>query len=312
LLLASEKRSLTITGGVIALQRRFGISNDSAAGSRLLHLSHPTTITVIFFILIGEKPIINIYVSAGDRTMIDITATSALYCSSTDRTMPLPVDDDAVNQYDYPSNNSTVTDPNNSSNEPIKQQQQQQDIDFDLFTANAQVIPSDHTTTTEGIDPVVIMTNSDAMTTSLHNNTTNTTSTNQKEGNNAVPTSSLILTSKELLAGGPHRHHPTTTCTHDDAERAVVKEPMTNSVGEDTMTPPPQPPPPQQQQRFVSPKDFELLTVIGMGAFGKVLQVRNKCNQQIYAMKIISKRLLYKKGIISSFYRDDAMFLPNT
>lgn len=48
--------------------------------------------------------------------------------------------------------------------------------------------------------------------------------------------------------------------------------------------------------RFVSPKDFELLKVIGMGAFGKVLQVRNRQTQQVLAMKIISKRLLRKKG----------------
>ena len=48
--------------------------------------------------------------------------------------------------------------------------------------------------------------------------------------------------------------------------------------------------------RFVTPKDFELLKVIGMGAFGKVLQVRNKHSQQILAMKIISKRQLRKKS----------------
>jgi len=48
--------------------------------------------------------------------------------------------------------------------------------------------------------------------------------------------------------------------------------------------------------RFVTPKDFELLKVIGMGAFGKVLQVRNKQSQQILAMKIISKRQLRKKS----------------
>ena len=48
--------------------------------------------------------------------------------------------------------------------------------------------------------------------------------------------------------------------------------------------------------RFVTPKDFELLKVIGMGAFGKVLQVRNKQSAQILAMKIISKRQLRKKS----------------
>ena len=47
---------------------------------------------------------------------------------------------------------------------------------------------------------------------------------------------------------------------------------------------------------FVTPKDFELLKVIGMGAFGKVLQVRNKQSSQILAMKIISKRQLKKKS----------------
>ena len=85
----------------------------------------------------------------------------------------------------------------------------------------------------------------------------------------------------------------------------------------------------ERQRRFVTPKDFvsgeyllfvffssillhflthtrapskhtkynqELLKVIGMGAFGKVLQVRNKHNDDILAMKVISKRLLRKKG----------------
>jgi hypothetical protein len=49
-------------------------------------------------------------------------------------------------------------------------------------------------------------------------------------------------------------------------------------------------------KRFVSPKDFILLKVIGMGAFGKVLQVRNKYNQQVLAMKVISKRLLNRRS----------------
>ena len=47
--------------------------------------------------------------------------------------------------------------------------------------------------------------------------------------------------------------------------------------------------------RFVTPKDFELLKVIGMGAFGKVLQVRNKKSKEVLAMKVISKRLLKRR-----------------
>ena len=49
------------------------------------------------------------------------------------------------------------------------------------------------------------------------------------------------------------------------------------------------------RERFVTPKDFELLKVIGMGAFGKVLQCRNKASGEILAMKVISKRLLRRK-----------------
>jgi hypothetical protein len=51
-----------------------------------------------------------------------------------------------------------------------------------------------------------------------------------------------------------------------------------------------------QQGRFVSPADFSLLKVIGMGAFGKVLQVRSKVTQQVLAMKVISKRKLKSKN----------------
>lgn len=50
-----------------------------------------------------------------------------------------------------------------------------------------------------------------------------------------------------------------------------------------------------QKGRFVSPNDFELLKVIGMGAFGKVLQVKSKVTGQILAMKVISKRKLKSK-----------------
>lgn len=49
-------------------------------------------------------------------------------------------------------------------------------------------------------------------------------------------------------------------------------------------------------RRFVTAKDFDLLKVIGMGAFGKVLQVRHKYTSRILAMKVISKRLLLRKS----------------
>ena len=48
-------------------------------------------------------------------------------------------------------------------------------------------------------------------------------------------------------------------------------------------------------KHFLTPKDFDLLKVIGMGAFGKVLQVRNRQSNKIFAMKVISKRLIKRK-----------------
>eukprot|EP00903_Cladosiphon_okamuranus_P007664 g7432.t1 len=47
------------------------------------------------------------------------------------------------------------------------------------------------------------------------------------------------------------------------------------------------------------PGEFDLLKVIGMGAFGKVLQVRSRRNGQILAMKCISKRMLARRNHIA-------------
>lgn len=54
-------------------------------------------------------------------------------------------------------------------------------------------------------------------------------------------------------------------------------------------------------ERYVTPRDFELLRVIGLGSFGKVLQVRNKLNQDVLAMKVMSKRLLVRKDGRTSY-----------
>jgi len=42
--------------------------------------------------------------------------------------------------------------------------------------------------------------------------------------------------------------------------------------------------------RKLSPRDFELLKLIGRGTFGRVFQVRKKDTKRIYAMKVLSKR----------------------
>eukprot|EP01083_Nonionella_stella_P284344 967952_1 len=46
----------------------------------------------------------------------------------------------------------------------------------------------------------------------------------------------------------------------------------------------------------ITPNDFELLTLVGRNAFGKVMQVRKKNTNTIYAMKILKKRALIQKG----------------
>lgn len=46
------------------------------------------------------------------------------------------------------------------------------------------------------------------------------------------------------------------------------------------------------QTSSLSVDDFDLLKVIGKGSFGKVMQVRKKDNQKIYAMKVLKKEQL--------------------
>ncbi len=48
-------------------------------------------------------------------------------------------------------------------------------------------------------------------------------------------------------------------------------------------------------------EDFDLLTVIGKGSFGKVLQVRKRDTGQIYAMKVRRGRTEIQSGFPDSF-----------
>merc|ERR1711862_1012393 len=46
----------------------------------------------------------------------------------------------------------------------------------------------------------------------------------------------------------------------------------------------------------VNIEDFELMTVVGKGSFGKVIQVRKKDTRKIYAMKVLNKKTIFDRG----------------
>lgn len=48
-------------------------------------------------------------------------------------------------------------------------------------------------------------------------------------------------------------------------------------------------------KRTFGPEDFEILKLIGKGTFGQVFQVRKKDTQRIYAMKVLSKKVIIQK-----------------
>lgn len=52
-------------------------------------------------------------------------------------------------------------------------------------------------------------------------------------------------------------------------------------------------------KKLYGPDDFEVLRLLGKGTFGRVYQVRNQDNSRIYAMKILSKKLIVKKKEIA-------------
>ena len=48
-------------------------------------------------------------------------------------------------------------------------------------------------------------------------------------------------------------------------------------------------------RKVYGPEDFEILKLIGKGTFGQVFQVRKKDNKRIYAMKVLSKKVIIQK-----------------
>lgn len=55
----------------------------------------------------------------------------------------------------------------------------------------------------------------------------------------------------------------------------------------------------EDAKRLYGPDDFDVLRLLGKGTFGQVYQVRKRDNGRIYAMKILSKKLIVKKKEIA-------------
>ena len=52
---------------------------------------------------------------------------------------------------------------------------------------------------------------------------------------------------------------------------------------------------PKESQK-ITKNDFDNIKLIGKGSFGKVLLVRKKSNQKLYAMKVLEKSLIKNQG----------------
>ena len=52
-------------------------------------------------------------------------------------------------------------------------------------------------------------------------------------------------------------------------------------------------------KRHYGPQDFEVLRLLGKGTFGQVYQVRKKDTKRVYAMKVLSKKLIVKKNEVA-------------
>lgn len=49
------------------------------------------------------------------------------------------------------------------------------------------------------------------------------------------------------------------------------------------------------EKKHYGPDDFQILRLIGKGTFGQVYQVRKKDTNRIYAMKVLSKKVIVQK-----------------
>ena len=55
-------------------------------------------------------------------------------------------------------------------------------------------------------------------------------------------------------------------------------------------------------QKKATLDDFELIAVVGRGSFGKVMKVRRKGSNEVFAMKVLRKDMIVKENMVSHTY----------
>ncbi|CAI5455164.1 unnamed protein product [Caenorhabditis angaria] len=65
------------------------------------------------------------------------------------------------------------------------------------------------------------------------------------------------------------------------------------------------------ERKTACPQDFDFLTTIGKGSFGRVYQVRHKETKKIYAMKVLSKEHIRKKNEVKHVMAERNVLINN-
>jgi len=103
---------------------------------------------------------------------------------------------------------------------------------------------------------------------------------------------------RERLRGGQRTLSVAPKVDNNNSHRDVSPRPATSAT---PYSPPVTAPAPaaaavQKEVERVTLEDFDLLTVIGRGSFGKVLQVRKKDTGKIYALKVLKKKTIIERN----------------
>ena len=67
----------------------------------------------------------------------------------------------------------------------------------------------------------------------------------------------------------------------------------------------------QKQTGTITKKDFKMISVIGKGSYGKVLLVKYKNGEQLYAMKVLKKNEILKRNQVEHTKTERRILVSN-